>query len=482
MHSQEHILQYAPVGLMLFEKSSKGWTCEYASAKALEMLPNARTAQQSIESVFSKGITKQLEAGTAIEFYESQASKWLLLQSHLDDARMTVALSDVTAQKEVAISDVRLLNLYKTLSSALADNEIVLFDKDFNILFTEGNPRFIRVDAGDTLLGRNFSELVSASKFSFLKDYLQDVFSSSRKDVEQEVEGSFYHFSLYAQMRDEQLPDNNIGILLIKDVTEINRKQRELLSLHKRIQRSNKDLEEFAYTASHDLQAPLRKIQSFSRLLTDRYSDALTGNGLVYLKRMNDAAQHMEALLNDLLLYSRASRKGDGFELTDILSILKRVISDVSVNVNAEVNIHSPEELMLIDAIPTQIHQLFQNLVENAIKFTKPGASPVLDIRVAVKKGKDITDEHLPDEADYCVIEFADQGIGFDQENAERIFQIFQRLHGLSEYTGSGLGLAICKKIADTHNGFINAHAEIEKGATFTVILPVKQTEENEAH
>ena len=207
-------------------------------------------------------------------------------------------------------------------------------------------------------------------------------------------------------------------------------------------------------------------------MLADRYAEALTGQGKTYLERILVSAQRMERLLDDLLSYSRATRNTEELIPTDLGQILHEVLSDHNLTDHPNITLDIPSNLPVIPAIPSQMRQLFQNLLDNACKFIRVDVPPVIQLRYYKIQAPAMPELELSADIDYCVLEFEDNGIGFDQENAERIFNIFQRLHGLSEYKGSGIGLAICKKVVDNHRGSIKARGEKGVGAIFTVVLP----------
>jgi len=375
-------------------------------------------------------------------------------------------------QPETRIDEsARMLNLYQLLVSSLADKEIFIFDQDFNIVLSEGGSRFLRQQAEDNYIGKNLSELIfTRGKFSALTEPLHSLFQNqNRQEQEHEIEGGFYTTSLYVTANEAEPEKKWLGVLLIKDVTALIRKQRELELLNKRIDRSNQELENFAYVASHDLHAPLRKIQSFGKLLSDRYAEVLTGDGQRFLERMLDSTKRMERLLDDLLSFSRATRSETGMVPTDLNLVLQEVIADLD---QTDLTLNIPKDLPTIRAVPSQMQQLFQNLLDNACKFKRSDVPVVIDIRHRQASAAELPEFELWAEGTYCVLEFADNGIGFEPENAERIFNIFQRLHGLSEYKGSGIGLAICKKVVDNHRGAIKAEGIPGQGATFTIVLP----------
>lgn len=478
MHDQ--IFKYAPTGLLLFANQnsedsldSENWVCVMSNPSSEHLLSQSISAGQSIFEAFDPTITSQLIENNTAEFYNSTNSTWLKLSAEKDQQKMVISINDITDVKQKFLQEIRLTQMYKALSGSLSDNEIILFDQDFNVIFSEGQPAFIRIPE-DTILGKNFIELIKGGKFSYLDAYIQKVFEVSRQEVEHEIEGMYYSCSLYSSIAEENSDQPSIGVILLKDVTEIKKKNAEIESLYQKILKSNQELEDFAYTASHDLQAPLRKIQSFGKLLKDRYAPSLTGNGIQFLDRMIEAAHWMGTLLDALLSYSRATRSDAIFEKTDIKQILESVIIDLNIKENSEgVKIEVSGDWPQMDAIPLQIQQLFRNLLDNSLKFSRDQKTLNIQITGKILEEPQFMRENLRASGPHLEIVFEDNGIGFEQEYADQIFQIFQRLHGRSEYTGSGVGLAICKKVVENHNGTISAQGELDKGATFTILLPI---------
>ena len=233
----------------------------------------------------------------------------------------------------------------------------------------------------------------------------------------------------------------------------------------KELERSNKELEQFAYVASHDLQEPLRKIQAFGDRLRDRCRDQVGDQGREYIDRMMASAGRMRRLIDDLLSFSRVTTQARPFTRVELNGVLADVVDDLAARIEqtgAEVDVG---DLPAVDADPSQVRQLFQNLVGNALKFHRPGVPPVVTVRA----------EPLPDDAGYRFT-VADNGIGFEPKYTARIFQVFQRLHGREEYEGTGVGLAICKKIVERHGGTVTATSEPGRGSTFVVTLPADPT------
>jgi signal transduction histidine kinase len=233
------------------------------------------------------------------------------------------------------------------------------------------------------------------------------------------------------------------------------------------LQRSNRELEEFAYVASHDLQEPLRKVVAFGERLK-----AMAGGGLAekpsdFLNRMVGAAGRMSNLINDLLKLSRVTTRGQPFTPVDLRQVAEDVVSDLEATVERAHGTVEIGSLPTIEADPTQMTQLLQNLLVNALKFRRQGVPPVVKIEASIKEADN--------GGEVCEINVADNGIGFDEEHLERIFVIFQRLHARGEYEGTGIGLALCRKIAQRHGGSITARSKVGEGSTFTVTLPLRE-------
>lgn len=261
-----------------------------------------------------------------------------------------------------------------------------------------------------------------------------------------------------------------------QDVTELREAQVLLEEKMIALNRSNQDLEQFAYVASHDLQAPLRKIQAFGEQLKNEFSKDLEPQAVDYIDRMRKAAERMRALIEDLLAFSKVTRDKRNFLKVDVKAIVEKTLKELDFVVEskqAEIEVLIEQELF---GIESQLIQLFQNLIGNSLKFTRAGIAPKVKITGTYLQGNEINRLECNQNQTYCVIEVTDNGIGFDDENADEIFDIFHRLHSTAEYEGTGIGLAICKKIVDNHSGFILAKGVHNKGAAFKVILPVKQT------
>lgn len=255
------------------------------------------------------------------------------------------------------------------------------------------------------------------------------------------------------------------------DVTERKRAQQALQSQAEDLARSNGELEEFAYVASHDLQEPLRKILAFGDRLKNKHAEALSTEARDYLERMQNAAGRMQRLINDLLSLSRVTNHRQPFVAVDLAEVLRIVVSDLEARLLQAGGKVELGALPIIVADRGQMAQLFQNLIGNGLKFSKPGQPPVVKVR-----GELLNDRRGG--ADTCQIVVEDNGIGFDEKYLDRIFRVFQRLHGRTEYEGTGIGLAICRKITERHGGGITARSTPGLGAQFIVTLPYRPLSE----
>jgi PAS domain S-box-containing protein len=257
------------------------------------------------------------------------------------------------------------------------------------------------------------------------------------------------------------------SVVVFKDITERKQVQDSLTQKAAELSRSNAELEQFAFVASHDLQEPLRKIQAFGDRLKVRCQSFEAKDIQDYLDRMQGAAARMRTLINDLLAFSRVIRSSEPFVPVDLTQITKEVLGDLEVRIEKSGAKVEVEGLPTIEADPMQLRQLMLNLLSNALKFQPPGATPL--IRIHASTITPLSREPL------CEIHVQDNGIGFDEKYMDKVFAVFQRLHGRTEYEGTGVGLAVCRRIADRHHGTIIARSHPGKGSTFIVTLPLKQ-------
>ncbi|MCU4973969.1 ATP-binding protein [Halobacteria archaeon AArc-m2/3/4] len=230
----------------------------------------------------------------------------------------------------------------------------------------------------------------------------------------------------------------------------------------RQLEESNERLQQFAYIASHDLQEPLRMVTSYLQLLEHRYSDDLDEDAKEFIEFAVDGAERMEAMIEGLLTYSRVETQGQSFDSVDLEAVLDDVLTDLGLRIDETDAEITAESLPIVSGDASQLHQLFQNLLENALQYSgeqKP--------RVSISATRD---------EDEWMISVSDTGIGIDQEDADRIFEVFQRLHSHEEYKGTGIGLALCQRIVKRHGGKIWVDSEPEEGSTFSFTLPAPNT------
>lgn len=262
------------------------------------------------------------------------------------------------------------------------------------------------------------------------------------------------------------------GVGVVRDVSDEKKARERLQNFTQLLRQRNRELQDFAYVASHDLQEPLRKIRAFGDRLEKKIGPTLDDQSTDYLQRMQDAASRMQTLINDLLSFSRVSTEAHPFIAVDLGQVTREVLVDLESRIESTGALVEVGPLPTIDADPTQMRQLLQNLISNALKYHKPGEKPHVEIFSA----EYMREPHLPLLENHgCLIHVRDHGIGFDEKYLDRIFTVFQRLHGRNEYEGTGIGLAICRKILDRHRGWITARSSSGYGATFIAALPYKQ-------
>lgn len=320
--------------------------------------------------------------------------------------------------------------------------------------------------------GRNYSEtdlhmaeeLASRVSLAITNSKLYD---DSRHEIERrkslEVELLTEKQKLESRVheRTQQLQLTNQG--LREEIMKRHEVEKQLQINSDNLARSNQELQDFAYVASHDLQEPLRKIQAFGNLLESEYGSQL-GDGSDYLNRMRNAASRMSTLISDLLAFSRVTTKAKPSEKVELDAVVEDVLSDLESRIEETGGKVEVSRLPIVYADPTHMRQLFQNLIANALKFHKPDVAPRITIT------NDDSDET------YHTITVSDNGIGFEQKYVDRIFAVFQRLHDRDTYEGTGIGLAVCRKIVERYGGIIKAKSARGKGATFIIQLPKKRS------
>jgi signal transduction histidine kinase len=362
----------------------------------------------------------------------------------------------------ISVAERFLLDIIDTVREPL-----LVLDSDFRV--TQTNRAFFhtfRVAPEDTI-GEVLFDLGDRQwDIPPLRELLGDRLAAERELYDVDVDHVFPGIGRKIMLLNARLvthgPDvPRVILLAIEDVTERRLTERRLAAQRVELQRSNAALNEFALVASHDLQEPLRKILSFGERLETSAGPVLEGNPGHYLERMLDAARRMRTLIADLLAYSQVATSESPFTPTDLGLIARQVLADMETSIDeagARIDI---DDLPVIDADATQVRQLLQNLLGNALKFRRTDAPPI--IRIGASMAAD----------GLCTITVKDNGIGFKHEHSEKIFGMFERLNARSQFAGSGMGLAISRKIVERHGGTIAATSTMGQGTAFTVTLPV---------
>lgn len=413
--------------------------------------------------------------------------RWLLItEKRTNDGGIVGTRSDIT---ELKLREIEMLRISQQLharnlqfDTALTNmvQGLCMFDKDQKLIVV--NKRYLDVygfSADVVKPGISLRELMqySVSLGNYTAEEAERALAerndpsqlSKRSVIKQRLKDG----RVIAVMNEPMIDGGTIATY--QDITEIEQNATTMLQYTQKLEHSNRELADFAYVASHDLQEPLRKIEAFGERLVNKYGQTLPDDGKMFIDRMQNAAGRMRKLINDLLSYSRVTTDAKAFQNVCLSKVLTEVISDLQIRIEetgAEIIFG---ELPTIECEPMQMRQLLQNLLGNALKFKKPGVAPVIHVVadiVEANKAKTVTS--------HVALKIQDNGIGFDNQFKDQIFTIFQRLHSRNDYEGTGIGLATVRKIVERHGGTINADGQLNIGATFFVTLPVSQSIKDE--
>lgn len=333
---------------------------------------------------------------------------------------------------------------------------------DETAICTIENPSALVLTGHDAMEGKQWSELIGYAGVD-----------SAPLD-NQDFEKYFALSKTWCRISNRPV-DSQHFLCTITDISSIKGIQSELERKIDDLNKSNADLEQFAYVASHDLQEPLRKIVSFGERLDVKSRDVLNEEQALYLDRILNATRRMQMMIENLLEFSRVARIKEDFVKTDLNAVLKNTISDLELLIQKKDAVVTVESLPEIDAIPVQMAQLFQNLLSNSLKFTRTDVRPVVKVSAGFLTTEEIRVIGGIPSQKYIGIEVSDNGVGFEMSESSKIFTLFQRLRGRSEFEGAGIGLAVCKKVVENHKGFISAVGIPDEGASFKLVLPIKQ-------
>jgi PAS domain S-box-containing protein len=401
---------------------------------------------------------------TGVMVTQSYTEGVVYAQEHVDlmefaSAQVAMAIERKSDQQRIADA----LEYNKTLINS-SNLGIRTYDASGQCILANESILRILGTTREQVMGENYNQSKSWKKLGLLdavqeavaggKETRREIHTKTARGKEIWLDCRFTPFSSHGEPH---------LLLSVDDITISKQAEVNLKIYAARLEQSNRDLQEFAYIASHDLQEPLRKVLAFGDRLASKYGDLLDDTGRDYLKRMRDASQRMQTLINDLLSFSRVSTRAQPFTEVDLNSLAQEVVSDLEYQIDRTNGYVMIEKLPVIEADRTQMHQLLQNLITNALKFHQDGKPPTIQVSAQILDG-------------HCQVQVKDNGIGFEIQYLDRIFKPFQRLHNRQEYEGSGMGLAICRRIVERHGGEITAMSAPGEGSTFIVTLPIYQT------
>lgn len=394
-----------------------------------------------------------------------------------------------------------LKNAIRKIQDNEQDLRSMVLESPVGICLLDASTRIIEI------VNESFIEIAGKPREAIVGKFYWDTFAEARDYYEQAltdvVEKGITYFAsevglmlirhgkeefiyvtfVYAPLKDSQGKVKKVAVWVLENTKQVTERQKveelvaertkELTQVNNSLEKINKELQSFAYISSHDMQEPLRKIQTFATQIMEKEFLHLSDSGKDKFIRMQSAAERMQTLIEDLLAYSRTNTAERKFEKTSLSDIIEEVKEDLIEEIqrkNATVQNLSTD---VINVIPFQFRQLLFNLISNSLKFSDEKQVPCIKIKSEMISGEKLNNQKLDNEKNYYRITVSDNGIGFEQEFCEKIFEVFQRLHGKDKYAGTGIGLAIVKKIVENHNGVVLATGELNKGATFDIYIPV---------
>lgn len=409
----------------------------------------------------------------------SGSDQWLYVTvAKLEDGCI-VTFVDITERKlQEKLLEERAQLLYE--AEGLANSGSWKWTEKDNLIWSDGLYRILRKERENhEPTWDSFLEKVHPDDTGLVSDFLAHIESRrapARLDYRILLSDQIHYLTMSVKSTRDGEEHSPYIMGTVLDVTEAKAYENQLKQYTLELQRSNEDLEQFAYIASHDLQEPLRKIRAFGDRVSTKFHTQLDITGKDYIARMMSAAARMQLLIEDLLTFSRVSKNLEAFEKLNMSKLIDEVVDDLDAQVRREDGTVRVGKLPSLNGDRAQIKRLFQNLVSNGLKFHKAGEKPLVEIDGQMMRGVQVYEQYGRSAADreYATITIKDNGIGFDEKYGDKIFNIFQRLHGRTEYEGTGIGLSICRKIVINHRGFILARSEANIGSEFIVILPVE--------
>lgn len=453
----------------------------YASEKSLlgkrllEVTPSAK--DDGLFEMFKEVVESSIPSQIERQFSGDVMNAWYNITAVKLEDGFVVTFSDVTSQKMQRMLIEEREVLLKDAEEVANMGSWRWIRKTDEFIWSDGLYRILGKSPRDyTPSWGSFTDNVNLEDRPAIRNFLADIKGTpktSRIEYRIEVDDRTHYLAMILKPAPEHtLQPDVLGTVI--DITERKLYENQLKQYTSELKRSNEDLEQFAYVASHDLQEPLRKIRAFGDLAAKSHAkgDAVRVD---YIQRMQSAAARMQVLIEDLLLFSRVSRSANQFERVAMRQLMDEVLDDINEQIRREHALVEVGNLPDIMGDHTQLRRLFQNLISNGIKFHKPGQQSIVNISGRVMRASDIYYEYKVAVAprEWACFVVRDNGIGFEEKNAEKIFNIFQRLHGRNEYEGTGIGLSICRKIVSNHQGHIFARSQENVGSEFIIILPV---------
>ena len=475
-NSEQHITDFAyqrynSQALAFIKKEAS----EIEGKTLLEVFPGNR--QTGLFDAFCEVVNHE-QPFRREQFYDYDGlHHWFIIIANATHDDLLVTFRDISEYKNALSEKERSENLYNVLVNTLPGIDVALIDQHLTFEITKGAPLTAFGHAQPVYRGHALFRDIPHDASEKVAPLCRDVLRGKSVKMEITTDDGFYQVNLVPAKNKEGV----FGVLLVSmDIGIFNASEEELRNKLYVLESAKESLEQFAYVASHDLQEPLRKIRAFGDRLTVKYAEQLEGNGQDYIARMQNAAERMQRLIDDLLQYSRVGRIRGDAQAINLIELVADVLENVGDSVEKSQAQVWYQGLPTIEGETWQIRQLFQNLISNAIKFRRPDVPP--DVRITSREIPSdelsrVRKDHLLNTV-YYEISVADNGIGFDEKYLDRIFDIFQRLHGRTKYSGTGIGLAICRKIVENHYGAIAARATPGQGATFSIVLPKTQPHE----
>jgi signal transduction histidine kinase len=457
----------------------------FLSKRATEIDPNL------INSPYYRLCLQTLETGISqhTQYHIEPTGRWLEITiSRMDAEHLITIFTDVTSTREAQLS---LEHSARQLQTIIDRTQSGIFTlqpvkdeagavTDFRFgLANRALAAYVHQEP-EKLIGRLGSEWFSGYKTNGLFDLYLDTYRNgtvNRFDFHYNADG----IDAFIDMQCTRF--QNEVLVTFTDYTPVKKLQLQLQSLVEELRRSNTNLEEFAYAASHDLKEPIRKVHFFADRLKEKLADRLQEEDRRLFGRMELATRRMGSLIDDLLVYSQVSLRPRQLEEVNLNGVVELVLGDLELEIEEKGARLEIAPLPTIAGHQRQLQQLFHNLLGNALKYSKPGVPPVIRVSSQILDSREL-ENLLPADAvrhSYHCIRVQDEGIGFEQAEAERIFNVFTRLHGNSEYRGTGVGLSIARKVAENHQGFLTASGEPGRGATFRLLLPVREEDDGHA-